>query len=753
MAASVLTQALDPARYEIFTHRLWVIGEEGRLALQRVSASPIVVQGGECMQSFYDPTGRMVLACSGHLRFAAATSDAIHRIIEWFGRSPGFSAGDQIFFNDPYVAGSHTYDQMVIKPVFHSGRLVAWTASSSHTADTGGVLRGGATEIYHEGIRILGLKVVERGEFRNDVCQTLVQQCRDPHYVELDLRSRIAANNVTTVRLLQLIDQFGLEFLEAAFAKLIADAERLARAKLRSLPDGTWTSRMYGNARRTSDVYQLRCRMTKRGDELRFDFAGTSPQLDDERNSTLPSSIAHIALALTNMLFWDVPWSDGKMAPVHIDIPEGSVLNCRFPAACGGAPRVGQILVSAVTECLAKMLYAAGRDEDVNAGWQGLWYEGGPGYFYGGSNRDGIPVAQGLYDIHGGGFGATPLRDGVDTGGHANIPSGGISDVERIELQYPFLYFTRNHNPNGGGYGRYRGGDGSHRVYLVYGSSDLSVDFRPYGGIPNGGFGLFGGYPTGTGGVRAIFRTDPDQVRLRLAQGRYPASARQILEEGWGEIYLPGSGQSRVRVPEYWLVADFVQGGGGFGDPLDREPEAVGRDVAAGIYTPWAAEHFFAVPVDPSGRHQPEATEQRRARARQQRRDAAQPVATGSDSVPAPPAQNISLVALPLTPHAYLELVGDGRRVWWRCRRCRHILGPASGNYKLGALCRVRPLADVSEFPLPSGGFLGELQEYICPCCATLLQVDVFCHALGDERVLWDIAMAPMPAETHARRG
>src|SRR5579884_3660575 len=134
MVAAPVVQ-LDPIKYEVFVHRLWAIGEEGRIALQRVSASPIVVQGGECMSSFYAPDGTMMLACSGHLRFAAATSDAIKKLLEWFGAHPGFYEGDQIFFNDPYVAGSHTYDQMVIMPIFHQGELIAWTASSSHTAD------------------------------------------------------------------------------------------------------------------------------------------------------------------------------------------------------------------------------------------------------------------------------------------------------------------------------------------------------------------------------------------------------------------------------------------------------------------------------------------------------------------------------------------------------------------------------------------------------------------------------------------
>ena len=136
------TSELDPVKYEMFLHRLWAIGEEGRSSIQKVTASPIVAQGGECMASFYTAEGVMILACSGHLRFAAATSDAIKKVIEWYDESPGFFDGDQLFFNDPYIAGAHTYDMLIMKPVFHDGVLTNWIASSIHTADTGGSLRG-----------------------------------------------------------------------------------------------------------------------------------------------------------------------------------------------------------------------------------------------------------------------------------------------------------------------------------------------------------------------------------------------------------------------------------------------------------------------------------------------------------------------------------------------------------------------------------------------------------------------------------
>jgi len=732
---------LDPVKYEMFLHRLWAIGEEGRLALQRVTASPIVSQGGECMSSFYTPEGVMIQACSGHLRFAAATSDALRVLIDWYGESPGFHDGDQLFFNDPYVAGSHTYDMMVIKPVFYRKKLIAWTATSTHTADTGGLLRGAATEVYHEGIRILGLKIVEKGEFRDDVFRTLTEQCRDPQYVGLDLKAMIAGNNVCAQRFLGLVEKFGLKFVQAAGKKIVRDSEAMARAKLRSLPDGRWVSRIYltsldRKARRAMPL-QVVCTMTKEKDKLGLDFSGTSPQLANDNNSTLPSSLAHVAVALTNTLFWDVPWSDGKMVPVKVSIPEGSVLNCKFPAACGFAPWVGQMLVASVAENVGKMLFAAGRQEDINATWNSIWYQGGPGFVYGGRNREGIPTAQGIYDIHGGGLGAAPYRDGVDSGGHMNIPSGGISDVERVEMQYPLIYFTRNHNTDGSGFGRYRGGLGSFRIVVVYGSRDFSVNFNPYGGLPQGSFGLFGGYPAGVGGLRAIFLT-PQEIAQRMRSGEYPTQLDEITAGGWGQLFLPEGYPERVSLPELTLMADFVQGGGGYGDPLDRPAELVARDVRTGAASVEMARRVYGVVVDAkSFTLDLEETEARRREIREQRlregkRLAATPALTGKER----PWKRI------LRIHESLEIAQDGRERLVRCIRCGYLFCTAEENYKKHAVRRLVELDRLALRPLPSGDpYLGHYFEYICPGCATLLQVDVYCPALGGEEDLWDISI------------
>ena len=731
--------SIDPIRYEMFLHRLWAIGEEGRMTLQRVTASPIVSQGGECMSSFYDEKGTMVLACSGHLRFAAATSDAIRNLIARFSNSPGFYDGDQFFFNDPYVAGSHTYDMMIIKPIFYRGDLIAWTATSTHTADTGGVLRGGAYEIFHEGICIPGLKIVEKDEFREDVFQTLTGQCRDPQYVGLDLKAMIAGNNICAKRYLGLVDKFGLKFVQAAGAKMIADSESKTRAKLKSMPDGTWVTRQYvttlDRKTRQSVAQQLYCTMTKKADELRFDFTGTSPQTDTDHNSTLPSTVAHLALALTNTLFWDVPWSDGKMRPVKIHVPEGSILNCKYPAACGAGPRIGNVLVSTVCEAVAKMIYASGRYDDVNASTTGnLEFVGGPGYFYGGHTREGLAVAQGLYDIHGAGMGATPKRDGVNTGGHMNIPSAGITDIERIEMQYPFLYFTRSHNPDGSGFGQFRGGLGSYRIYLIYGSKDCSVDYKPYGGVAQGGFGLGGGYPTGIGATRVMIEAGLEMLE-KVRAGDYP-TVEAMRAGQWGNSFLPSGVPERVPLPEGSLLVDYVAGGGGFGDPLDRDPYAVLKDFGRGWVSRTVAENIYGVIIAKDGKGvDAAATEARRREIREARRIGAQPISGKTSAVSAPEENGWQSL---LRFHASLEIsVNDDQKVI-RCNRCGHLYCAADENYKLYALHRVVHLNEIMP-PLPSGEpYIGEYHIYSCPGCATQLQVDLFSPTLGGDAVLWD---------------
>jgi N-methylhydantoinase B len=444
--------------------------------------------------------------------------------------------------------------------------------------------------------------------------------------------------------------------------------------------------------------------------------------------------VAHLALALTNTLFWDVPWSDGKMRPVKVHVPEGSILNCKYPAACGAGPRIGNVLVSTVCEAVAKMIYASGRYDDVNASTTGnLEFVGGPGYFYGGHTREGIAVAQGLYDIHGAGMGARPHGDGVNTGGHMNIPSAGISDIERIEMQYPFLYFTRSHNPDGSGFGQYRGGLGSYRIYLIYGSKDCSVDYKPYGGVAQGGFGLAGGYPTGIGATRVMIEAGLEMLG-RVKAGEYP-TVRAMRAGEWGKSILPAGVPERVPLPEGTLLVDYVAGGGGFGDPIDRDPGAVLKDFGYGWVSREIAERIYGVVFADSGKAVDSAASQDcRRRIREARKQDAPISQNSSDKAAAVSSDSRQLLRF----HAALEIIGNGKKKAIRCSRCGYLYCKADENYKHYALHRILDLND-SMPPLPTEErYIGEYHIYSCPGCATQLQVDLYSPSLGGDPVLWD---------------
>lgn len=740
---------VDPIRFEMYVHRIVSIAEEGRIALQKVCASPIVVQGGECMSAFYAADGTTIHTASGHLRFAAGCEDAVKAVLKVYSENPGIREGDQFFLNDPYVCATHVYDEMIVKPIFHSGKLVAWTASMTHTADTGGTLRGGATEIFHEGVRSSGIKLVEGGVLRKDIFNILTEQCRDPNYVGLDLKSRIAANNVCARGFLQLVDKYGIDFINAANEKLVSDSEAMARARLSALPNGVWRSHIHaavtnihnGNAKPIRVV----CTMTKQGDHITFDYDGSSEQNEDAGNLTLVASWGQLFVALSSQLFWNIPWNGGMARPVTMKIPEGTFLNCRYPAACGDAPALGSSLTAAASECIAKMLYAAGLDEDVNASWYGSGgagessNNGGPGFFYGGHNQYGLPVGQGLYDMHGAGFGAAPYRDGVSTGGHMNNPSVGISDIENIEQQYPLVYFSRNHLLDSGGFGKYRGGQGLQRVIMVYGTHNLTVNYSPYHGIP-GGWGLFGGYPMGVGGHK--FVVAPADLQDKLAESRFPIAYADV-RKNWGKLMAPKLPPlQRLKIPEYHLIADPVGVGSGYGDPLDRDPEMVLRDIENFAVSPeWAAK-VYGVVVSGEPPHVSDiATRERRAEIRKQRLKESTAVTDKAATAAAKPDKSGMRVR---RLHEYVEVARlAGGQLVNRCCKCSHVYGAATENYKKGAVSRVVDLEKWVDFPLPDGGqFLAQFHEYFCPGCATQVAVETHCPGLeGKAEPVWDIEL------------
>jgi len=730
-----MVKELDPIQYEIFRHRLFNILEEGRIAVGMVSGSTVVVEGGETMCSFYDSNGVPVLTAAGVLLHCLGAMGFVLKTIEWYEDDPGIFEGDQFIFNDPYIGGLHLPDQIVVKPMFFEGVRMGWTATFMHTGETGGIEPGGmpakATEIFHEGVRILGLKIIERGKFRPDVFRTITQQTRDPHLVGLDIKARIAANNVCSKSYLNLVQKYGLAFVQEASKKIIGDSEKITRAKLASLPDGVWRSREYGDHSGTVErPFKVVCTMTKKGDEITFDFTGTSPQNEGSNNTTISGAWASLFNAIASQLFWDVSWNGGMMAPVKLIAPEGSVINCRFPAAVSvSAVASVAMIIQTACECIHKMLYPVEKyREDVNSGWQGG--HGCP--YFGGKNQYGSPCAGIILDTFAGGTGGTPFRDGVDTGANMLNPTSRISDVEIIELGMPFMYLARRNVPDSGGFGKFRGGMGGEAIYMVYGTDQLVFGTMGLGKKTPGGHSIFGGYPPDLQQNKYVLNSNIPQW---FKESKSPTTFEELdlLE---GNIIFPSSNFYAIPVKQYDLILFRWGAGGGYGDPLDRDPEAVLRDLNVNAISLSTAERVYGVVLKPDGMAIDfEATR----RKRELIREARLALRKGQPQKINPTEIKRKMMRF----HEYLEMVEkhSGKKVMV-CVKCGNQFCSATENYKQFSIYRENDLAGVGGRFLASGEkpFV-TYQEFICPGCGTLLEVDVLCKELEDEKskVIWDM--------------
>jgi acetone carboxylase gamma subunit len=274
------------------------------------------------------------------------------------------------------------------------------------------------------------------------------------------------------------------------------------------------------------------------------------------------------------------------------------------------------------------------------------------------------------------------------------------------------------------------------RSFLVHGSDDCSTDYKPYGGVAQGGFGLYGGYPTGTGALRVMVKGSPDLLE-RVREGEMPTDRGAIQKGDWGEISPPQGVPERVSLPNGTLVTDYIAGGGGLGDPLDREPEAVLQDYRRKGVSRKTAESIYGVIFDPDGtRVDSQRTKTMRERLRLSRKNQGSIREKRKSGFQTKTDKAWRTV---LKFHDVLEIATDGKGCVIRCRRCGYFFCDAEENYKPYALYRIVDLNEFMPYPLPSGErYEAQHQEYFCPGCATQLQVDVYCPSLGGDPILWD---------------
>ena len=602
---------LDPITFAIIRHRLFRVVDEAVITLKHVSGSAITNEGHDLMVSLYRADGSLLMGGVGFLHHLTSAAEACKSIIRRFGER--IEEDDIYLLNDPYTAALHTSDVYLIAPIHYEGTLVAWSACFVHVYDIGATNPGGfcpeADNIYTEGFSSPGLRLVHNGVMNQDLLDTFMNMVRSPEMVALDLSSMIACNNVAKQRLLALIDKYGHATVDEACASLIKQSETAFRQRLRELPNGRWQSRQYLSVE--GEVSKVMLTMTKHDDTLTFDFTGSSPQSRHSINCSYWAALGGLFAPLFPLLCYDITWNEGVIPPVKMIAPEGTVVNASRPAPVSVAT-VGAIqsVNSAACATIGKMLAASDKyQREATA----VWAANHCAIFMFGRNQHARDVIGILTEDFAGSGGARTFADGVHVAGEVPNPISRIANVELTENTFPVRYLFRRRMLDSGGPGRYRGGAGLEFALIPHDSPDDNLQYvmSSKGAEFPMSDGLSGGFPGAPNDYVWVHNNAlPEQQRQNAAFSttidEMPGRQQRV---SWGVFPLTGSDVLYVR----W------NGGGGYGDPLDRPPDEVLVDVEEQVTSRAFAHDVYGVVLDDAGQIDEPATDQRRRELRTNR--------------------------------------------------------------------------------------------------------------------------------------
>lgn len=696
---------IDPISFEVIRNRLAAITEEQAITLKSVSGSPVVTDATDFNVGTYLADGSIVTMGPQVLFHSGSMASVVRNIIADRAASPGIDEGDMFILNNPYKGALHQQDVSIVAPVFHGGRRVAWVGACAHQIDVGGINFGswgfGATEIQQEAMLLSGVKIVENHEIRGDLWDMVMDMTRMPMAVGLDLKAMIAANEVASRRLGELFDRYGLDVVLAVMRLEIDHAEVQLRERLRQLPDGVFRAVDYlEHDGHTNELYEFRLTLTKTGDTLDFDFTGTDPQAPGFVNCTRSGLVAGVFTALLPTLAPRISWNEGLFRPLRITAPEGTICNATWPAPVSAATIsavwvIQNVAVAALSRLAATSALTAKDAMAVTKGSMTALVLNGQG-------RDGLPYGNFLLDSTAGGGGAYRDHDGLNGSGDFCVPRPAITNVESHEANGPILFLYRSILSDTGGAGEFRGGATVGLAITPHDTDNLTAMIVGHGvEVPNS-VGVFGGLE-GSCNRNQLLQSDGSSPIGRI-------SSVDDLETWSGERKVLGAKPGFLQLRAGDALAYSFQGGGGYGDPLNRGPLSVATDVAHGYVSTGAAADLYGV-VLTDGAVDAEATERRRREIRAARTNHAV-------------AQS----------HCHAEGTEVGPSLVWsgngvmRCR-CGAELG-GGGDWLSGTVRRVvTPTTHGSYIRLHDGL---ELREYSCPACGTLLDTAVARVGAGD---------------------
>jgi N-methylhydantoinase B len=570
----------DPIAFELFRNAIFSIADEMALTVFRTTYSGVLKDNMDYSTAIADANGRLVaqgLTLPGHL---GSIPTALDSIMRHFGDT--MNEGDVYALNDPFDGGMHLPDIFVFKPLYVDGRRLAFAATVCHHTDVGGRVAGSnasdSTEIYAEGLRIPPLKLYDRG-VRNETLMAIIEKnVRLPVRLFGDLRAQLAACHIAETQLTDLVGRYGADTTAFYMEEVIDYAERLTRAALADLPDGEWSFEDWidDDGVDVGKPIRLFVTLKKHGGHMVVDWTGTNPQVKGAINNTLSFTKAASYTAIRSVLPGGIPNNEGVFRAIEVICPPGTVGNGVLPAACAARGLTGFRMTDCMFGALAMML-----PERVFAAGDG----GNTGISIGGWDAGRKPFIY--VDFTCGAWGARPWADGLDGNSHmfANMAS---HSVEVTEVEQPIQLLAYEFVADKAGAGKFRGGVPFRRDYrFLEEEGTLQVRSDRHVHRP---FGLYGGSPGA-----------PSQNTLNPDTENRPLPSKVTMTIRHGEVFR-----------------HVLAGGGGWGDPLERDPAQVLRDVRNEFLSVTKAASDYGVVIT-AGAVDVAATERLRAERRAQR--------------------------------------------------------------------------------------------------------------------------------------
>lgn len=555
-----MARTFDPITLEILWRRLISIVDEADSSVARTAFSSLLRDAHDYTCMFTDRFGRELaqgtFATPGQ---SGAMALGIKNLVNKYPLDL-YKPGDIFITNDPWALAGHLNDVCVMSPIFYRDQLVAFTACVFHHSDIGGRVASDNHDVFEEGLFIPLVKLYDGGVLNEAVLDMIRWNVRTSDEVIGDIRSQIAANHVCAEKIRQMLKESGLDNLDDLADQIIGLTEKSIREEIEKIPDGVYRARGVIEQTKGKDDIVIEATVTVKGSDIVVDLAGSSPQVDWGGNVVLNFTYAYVFMAIKSMFAPDVPNNDGCARPIKLSAPEGTVVNCKFPAAVAARMQIGHFMTEVIYRAISGVLPGS-----VIAGSGGT--PAAMNVFYGkrGNGRRFHSVI-----IRGGGMGAGAGNDGNYV--YIFPANGANTPVEIFESDTPLIVEKRELITDSGGPGKMKGGLGKREVFRI-----PDDEYAP---IPPVNLGIQAG--------RYVYPAEG------LFDGKTGAKG-QFLVSG-----APGNPYGLTQLKPGDVVTIDAPGGGGYGNPFERDPELVAGDAAEGYISIESARNDYGVAIDPA---------------------------------------------------------------------------------------------------------------------------------------------------------